>query len=76
VHLAYHEANRQAGRYVGEIRLQFEYRGQMGPPFGWLHVDPGTLAERAGRLGWSCHVVRQEENGDYLAQLVAGAPPS
>lgn len=69
VHLAYQEANRRAGRYVGEIRMRFEYQGQMGPLFGWLHVDPGTLADHAGKLGWSCRVVRQEENGDYLAQL-------
>ena len=69
VHLAYQQANRRAGRYFGQIRLRFEYQGQMGPPFGWLHVDPGTLAEHAVRLGWSCRVVRREENGDYLAQL-------
>ena len=75
VHLAYQEANRRAGRYVGQIRMQFAYRSRMGPPFDWLHVDPYTLAEHAGRLGWSCRVVRQEENGDYLAQLtpVVGA---
>ncbi|NIV35108.1 MAG: methyltransferase domain-containing protein [Anaerolineae bacterium] len=76
VHLAYQEANRQAGRYFGEIRLRFEYQGQTGPLFGWLHVDPHTLAGRAVRLGWSCRVVRQEENGDYLAQLRPAAPVS
>ena len=76
VHLAYQEANRRAGRYVGEIRLRFEYGGEMGPPFGWLHVDPGTLAGRAGRLGWSCRVVRQEESGDYMAQLTPAASAS
>ena len=74
VHLAYQEANRQAGRYFGEIRLRFEYQGQVGSPFGWLHVDPGTLGEHANELGWSCRVVRQEENGDYLAQLAPAAP--
>ena len=72
-HLAYQEANRQAGRYFGEIRMRFEYQGHMGPLFGWLHVDPGTLAGRAEELGWSCRVVRQEENGDYLAQLALRA---
>jgi len=76
LHLAYQEGNRQAGRYFGEIRLQFEYRGRKGPPFGWLHVDPGTLGEHAERLGWSCRVIRQEENGDNLAQLAPAAPAS
>ena len=27
-HLAYHEANRRAGRYVGEIRLQSDFQGR------------------------------------------------
>jgi len=69
LHLAYQEANRQAGRYFGEIRLRFEYQGRKGPPFGWLHVDPDTLTDRAAKLGWSCQVVCQEDSGDYLAQL-------
>jgi SAM-dependent methyltransferase len=68
-HLAYQETNRQSGRYVGEIRMRFGYKGQMGPQFGWLHVDPGTLDQHAGRAGWSCQIVCQEDSGDYLAQL-------
>ena len=69
LHLAYQEANRRAGRYFGEIRLRFEYQGRMGPPFGWLHVDPGTLTDHAERMGWACRVVCRKDNGDYLAQL-------
>lgn len=82
VHLAYHEYNRKAGRYFGEIRMQFEYKGQLGPLFSWLHVDAGTLNEHAQKAGWSCRIVRREENGDYLAQLTPakkiepGARPS
>ena len=75
-HLAYQEANRQAGRYFGEIRLQFAYQRRMGPLFGWLHVDPDTLAGHAEAFGWFCRVVRQEENGDYLAQLTPAASVS
>jgi cyclopropane fatty-acyl-phospholipid synthase-like methyltransferase len=69
VHTAYHEANRQAGRYVGEIRMSFEYRGHAGPVCGWLHVDAETLSHHARRAGWDCRIVHREENGDYLAQL-------
>jgi len=72
-HLAYQQALRRAGRYVGEIRMRFEYQGQTGPTFGWLHVDPETLAQRARRANWRCRVVRRETNGDYLAQLEASA---
>ncbi len=68
-HLAYHEANRKAGRYVGEIRIQLEFAGQSGPYCGWLHVDPETLAERAARAGWSCEVVVDEPAWGYLACL-------
>jgi SAM-dependent methyltransferase len=71
IHLAYQEANRQAGHYFGEIRMQFEYKGQKGPFFSWLHVDAETLADHAQKTGWSCRVVRREENGDYLAQLTS-----
>ncbi|MHC4405894.1 MAG: hypothetical protein ACYTG0_40135, partial [Planctomycetota bacterium] len=69
-HLAYHEANRQAGRYVGEIRLQLGFQGTKGPPCGWLHVDPETLKERAELADWRSEVVLQEESGQYLARLM------
>ena len=68
-HLAYQAANRQAGHYIGEIRMQFEYKGHTGPLFSWLHVDPETLIDHAQRMGWSCQVVCREDGGDYLAQL-------
>jgi SAM-dependent methyltransferase len=67
--LAYHEANRRAGRYIGEIRLQFEYKGRKGPYCGWLHVDAGTLTEHAARAGWTLEVMIEKDGGDYLARL-------
>jgi len=69
--LAYHEANRRAGRYIGEIRLQSEYRGRAGPSYRWLHVDAATLTEHAAAARWTCEVILQEDNGDYLARLTA-----
>jgi SAM-dependent methyltransferase len=67
--LAYHESARRAGRYIGEIRLQMEYEGEVGPYCGWLHVDPQTLRERAGPVGWRCETILVQEGGDYLARL-------
>ena len=67
--LAYHQANRQAGRYIGETRLQFEFRGEKGLPCGWLHVDAETLNEHAEPAGWQCEVVRREGSGDHLTRL-------
>jgi SAM-dependent methyltransferase len=74
--LAYQEANRRAGRYIGEIRLQFEYRGQKGPWCGWLHVDAATLKEHAEKAGWTSEVIRAEDSGDYLARLTKGRATS
>jgi SAM-dependent methyltransferase len=69
VHQAYHAANRRAGRYVGETRLQFEFEGQTGQYCGWLHVDPQVLQQEARSTGWGCEVVLEQEGGDYLACL-------
>jgi SAM-dependent methyltransferase len=68
-HLAYQANNRLAGRYIGETRLQFEYRGVEGPWCGWLHVDAETLGEFADRAGWNCTVLEQIEGGEYVARL-------
>jgi SAM-dependent methyltransferase len=66
---AYLEANRRAGRYIGEVRLRFEHQGVIGPEGGWLHVDPATLAERAERAGWTTAVLFDDPAGNYLARL-------
>ncbi len=68
-HRAYHEANRRAGRYVGETRMQFQFAGECGPFFPWLHVDPGTLEAHAAEAGLEVEVLVQEETGEYLAAL-------
>lgn len=67
--LAYHESLRNAGRYIGEIRLQMEYEADVGPYCGWLHVDPQTLREQAEPAGWGCETILTQEGGDYLARL-------
>lgn len=67
--LAYHEVNRRAGRYIGEIRMQSEFQGKTGPYYGWLQVNAETLKEHAEPAGWRCEVVQREANGNYLARL-------
>jgi SAM-dependent methyltransferase len=57
-----------AGRYFGEMDLQFEYNGRSGKEFSALHVDSETLTRIAGDHGWSCAVLR-EHGGHYLARL-------
>ncbi len=67
--LAYHQANRRAGRYIGEIRLHMEYKDIVGPETGLLHVDTAVLAEHAAQAGWGCKVLLQEADGNYAAAL-------
>ncbi|MDH3367195.1 MAG: methyltransferase domain-containing protein [Gemmatimonadota bacterium] len=68
-HLAYHEASRRAGRYIGEIELQFEFEGERGAACRWLILDEPTLRRHAEAAGWDCEILREEETGDYLARL-------
>ena len=67
--LAYHEANRRAGRYIGEIGIQLEYARRIGPYCGWLHVDAETLADHAAAYGWKCEVIAADNAGNYAARL-------
>lgn len=67
--LAYQRANQQAGRYIGEIRMQFEFQGRKGPYCGWLHIDSAALQEHAANAGWTCEVITADKNGNYLAEL-------
>ena len=55
--LAYHEANRRAGRYAGEVRMTLEYEGIQGPLQGWLLLDGATLADHSSRAGFACEVL-------------------
>jgi SAM-dependent methyltransferase len=68
-HRSYQEANRRAGRYVGETRIQFEFEGRRGPFLPWLHVTPETLRERALSSGLRLDVLAEGEGGEYLARL-------
>jgi len=68
-HLRYQEQNLENSRYSGEIRMRFKYKNNEGPPFGWLHVDPETLNDYSSRVGLKCNVVRQQDDGNYLACL-------
>jgi SAM-dependent methyltransferase len=68
-HLVYHQANRKSGRYIGEVKMQLEYKGVRGPFTGFIHFDAATLAGHAVKAGWSCKILVQESDGNYLAQL-------
>ena len=68
-HAAIEPSDCRTSKYRGELRLQLEYKGEFGPPFESLYVDPVTLADYASETGWFCKVIVQEDDGGYLAQL-------
>jgi len=62
-------AEREDGRYVGEVVYQLEFEGTKGPPFPRLYVDPDTLVEFARRWGWHVEIIMHSEGGGYLSRL-------
>ncbi|MBE1527958.1 SAM-dependent methyltransferase [Sphingopyxis sp. OAS728] len=62
------EARQKQGRYVGELDLQFEYRGTKSDIFPVLHVDRETLGITAAAAGWSTTIL-SSRGGHYLARL-------
>ena len=69
IHLAYQKKNQDEGRYLGEIRLQLEYKGLMGVYFQILHVDPDVLESIVLELGLKYENVMKEENTSYLVRI-------
>lgn len=67
--ISYQEKNKKAGRYIGEIRMQCEYKNNRGLYYGWLQVDAETLKEHSEKKGWKCEVIYEDEDGNYLAKL-------
>ena len=57
-----------AGRYFGEVDLQFEYKGRTGTPFSVLHIDFETLSHIAGQHGWQSEKI-SEDGGHYLVRM-------
>ena len=68
--LKYHQANKSKGRYIGEVTIQFEYKGELSPFFGWLHVDPQTLQKHAAIKNWESEILYQDKDEEYLARLI------
>jgi len=69
VHLAYHKRNLTAGKRRGEIMMQFEYRGELGPTVAWYHPEPAEVEEIAYLSGWEIGDMSVLDNGFFLAML-------
>lgn len=67
-HLAYHQRNREHGRFPGQLRLRERYRDVVGSWFDYLFVSPAELADLVAENGWG--VIDVVEDGPtYLATL-------
>lgn len=54
--------------YFGEMEYEVRYHREQDQ-FEWLFIDFKLLAEVAGETGYSCKLVQEGTNFDYLAQL-------
>jgi hypothetical protein len=59
------------GRYPGEVHMRLAFEGREGPPFPFLFVDPDTLRDVADSLGLDTEVVAEDQDGRFLARLLA-----
>jgi hypothetical protein len=48
---------------------QFEYRGELGSWYSWLHNDPDTLTEHARGKKFSCEILVKSKGGEYLRRF-------
>jgi len=71
VHLAYHEANRRAGRPPGQVRMRLEYGGQTGEWIDLMLFEPAALEQLLAETGW--RVLGRSEHAAGLFVVVAEA---
>lgn len=55
--------------YYGEVGFQYEYKGKLGTPFGWVYVDQDTMGAIANANGWVMQVLYEDKDDQYLARL-------
>jgi SAM-dependent methyltransferase len=60
-------------RYFGEIDYQYVYKGDAGEWFSWLFVDQRMLAHYASLAGFTCQIVYEDKEDQYLAILTPKA---
>ncbi|RZK49577.1 MAG: methyltransferase domain-containing protein [Pedobacter sp.] len=55
--------------YFGEIRFQYEYKGQIGKWFKWVYVDQVMLKQMTYAAGWQMEKLYEDGNDQYLVRL-------
>lgn len=65
----YEGAELPADKYYGEVSYQYEYREEKGDWFNWVYIDPQTLKKIAKECGWECHLLFDDGEDQYLAEM-------
>lgn len=55
--------------YLGEIRFQYEYKGNVGKPFHWLYIDQQELIKIAREENWVVQILFEDGNEQYLVRM-------
>lgn len=56
-------------RYFGEVKYQYEYKGEKDEWFQWIYIDKKTLEKQANKVGYQCQIIYQGNSDQYLARL-------
>ncbi len=67
--VAYMHDKLPEGHYYGEVEFCYEYKHILGEWFNWLYIDPNFLTELSNENNWSCQIVFEDDNDQYLAIL-------
>jgi SAM-dependent methyltransferase len=65
----YEDSSWPAEKYYGQVSYQYEYKGQKGDLFDWLYLDQETLTTTASACGWTCEILFDDGEDQYLARL-------
>lgn len=65
----YEDGLMKPDRYYGEVKFQYEYKGEKGDWFDWVYIDQSTLMKMAEKEGCQVEILTTDENDQYLAQI-------
>lgn len=65
----YEDSSMPADKYYGQVSYQYRYKGVAGEWFDWLYLDQETLGFTATACNWSCEILFDDGEDQYLARL-------
>lgn len=69
INYLYEEGIRRPAGYYGDLRYQYEYKGEKGDWFDWVYVDQDKLSQIARKEGFNIEILMTDENDQYLAMI-------